>query len=105
MYIFFYIYFLKVSRSSAEGDEAPRPGEKTASLLIVFATATRGSESPINLFSLRETKQKQSFCLLSPWQLSEGLGMTLLVFLKVALWGLLGAALFCPVMLRLRLYV
>lgn len=51
---------------------------------------------------------KQSFkCLLFPWQLNEGLGITSLVFLKPH-FGALSAVLapfFCSVMLCLRLYV
>lgn len=48
MHIYIYIYILKVSKSSAEGDEVPCPQRKTASLLKVFATSV--SESSLLTF-------------------------------------------------------
>lgn len=47
-HIYIYIYILKVSKSSAEGDEVPCLQRKTASLLIVFATSV--SESSLLTF-------------------------------------------------------
>lgn len=59
MHIYLSIYIYLKSISSAEGDGVLRPGRKTASLLIVFATSV--SESSLLPFSLWETEQKQSF--------------------------------------------
>lgn len=84
MYVCIYIYVYKISvisQSSAERGRVLQPERKTASLLIVFATSV--SESSLLPFFPLGDRMKQSFkCLLFPRQLTEGLGITSLVFLK-----------------------